>query len=356
MRNAQNLKKGDHYGRPMARTKSRRRDRGVDFDIPTILSSQEVLDKAFHKATKVTIEDKIAIHRARKTTMAKIDSIASSVDAVLQRVTKSFTAVGQLHPFYHEVLASQVDVDEVLHALHTVDWCRGQVKEVCRKAVRQVDRTRNREFVESKRREVYGRVSSLLDRISGELDLLATTRAILKSLPHIDPAVPTAVVAGSPNVGKSALVARLSSAEPEVASYPFTTKAVTVGHFYHKRHAYQLVDTPGILDRPFEERNPIELRALAAIDHLTHVLIFLIDPSETCGTPVDEQEALLAGVQAHYTDAVIIVVETKADLERREIEGRVSTSAETGEGVEELRALLVDVLPKPEIEWVIREG
>ncbi|NOQ53169.1 MAG: hypothetical protein GQ558_01035 [Thermoplasmata archaeon] len=283
----------------MARTKSRRRDRGVDFDIPTILSSQEVLDKAFHKATKVTVEDKIAIHRARKTTMAKIDSIASSVDAVLQRVTKSFTAVGQLHPFYHEVLASQVDVDEVLHALHTVDWCRGQVKEVCRKAVRQVDRTRNREFVESKRREVYGRVSSLLDRISGELDLLATTRAILKSLPHIDPAVPTAVVAGSPNVGKS---------------------------------------------------------ALAAIDHLTHVLIFLIDPSETCGTPVDEQEALLAGVQAHYSDAVIIVVETKADLERREIEGRVSTSAETGEGVEELRALLVDVLPKPEIEWVIREG
>jgi nucleolar GTP-binding protein len=157
-------------------------------------------------------------------------------------------------------------------------------------------------------------------------------------------------------VGKSALVARLSSAEPEVASYPFTTKAVTVGHFYYKRHAYQMVDTPGILDRPFAERNPIELRALAAIDNLTHVLLFLIDPSETCGTPVEEQEALLEGVRAHYVDAEMIVVETKADLMKREVEGRVSTSAETGEGVEELREMVVQVLPKPEIEWVIREG
>ena len=168
--------------------------------------------------------------------------------------------------------------------------------------------------------------------------------------------MPTAVVAGSPNVGKSALVARLSSAEPEVASYPFTTKAVTVGHFYHRRHAYQLVDTPGILDRPLEERNPIELRALAAIEHLDAVLLFLIDPSEECGAPVEEQEALLESVRARFPEEEFILVETKADLVRRDLEGRMSVSAVTGEGVEALRDHLVEVLPAPEIEWVIREG
>jgi 50S ribosomal subunit-associated GTPase HflX len=52
----------------------------------------------------------------------------------------------------------------------------------------------------------------------------------------------------------------------------------------------------------------------------------------------------------------VIEVETKADLERRDVEGRISVSAETGDGVEELRELLVEVLPAPEIEWVIREG
>ena len=339
----------------MARTKTRRRGRGGDWDIPTVLSAQEVLDKAFHRASKVTMEDRIALHRARKTATARVDSISSTVDAVLDRTVKGFTSLGELHPFHSEALATQVDIGEVAHSLHTLDWCRGQVKDVCRKAVRQLNRTRSRDFVEIKRKEVYGRVSSLLERVSGELDLLALAREVLRSLPIIDPAVPTAVVAGSPNVGKSALVARLSTAEPDVASYPFTTKEVTVGHFYYKRHAYQVVDTPGILDRPLVERNPIELRALAAIEHLPSALVFLVDPSEECGTPLAEQEVLLEAVRGRYPEKHVLVVETKSDLVRRDVEGRLSVSALTGDGVEVLRDALVDILPKPEIEWVIRE-
>ena len=42
---------------------------------------------------------------------------------------------------------------------------------------------------------------------------------------------------------------------PEVASYPFTTKGIIVGHRIMGREKIQFVDTPGILDRPAEERN-----------------------------------------------------------------------------------------------------
>ncbi len=340
----------------MARTRSKRRERDGNFDIPTVPTHQEVLDKAFHRAAKVTVEDKDRMHRARREAMAKVDSVQSTVDHMLRRTEDGFRILEDLHPFHLEVLSTQVDVREVEHSVHTLGWCRRQVKDVCVKAVRQLTKTRKREFVETKRKEVYGRVSSLLERISPDLELLTKAREVLRTLPHIDPAVPTAVVAGSPNVGKSALVARLSSAEPEVASYPFTTKAVTVGHFYHRRHAYQIVDTPGILDRPLEERNPIELRALAAIEHLDAVMLFLIDPSEECGTTLPEQESLLESVRARFPDDEFIVVETKADLVRRDVEGRMSVSAVTGEGVDELRDHLVEVLPAPEIEWVIREG
>ena len=43
---------------------------------------------------------------------------------------------------------------------------------------------------------------------------------------------------GAPNVGKSSLVAVLSSGTPEVCNYPFTTRSVKMGHFYvnHIRH------------------------------------------------------------------------------------------------------------------------
>ncbi len=37
---------------------------------------------------------------------------------------------------------------------------------------------------------------------------------------------------GAPNVGKSSLVAVLSSGAPEVCDYPFTTRSIKMGHFF----------------------------------------------------------------------------------------------------------------------------
>ena len=37
---------------------------------------------------------------------------------------------------------------------------------------------------------------------------------------------------GAPNVGKSSLVQALSSGQPEVCDYPFTTRSIQMGHFF----------------------------------------------------------------------------------------------------------------------------
>lgn len=344
------------YRRAMARTKSRRRQRSGDILIPTVPTAQEVIDKAFRKATMVQVADRDALFRARKTAVARVTSVADTIDHVLGRTANSFKVLDGLHPFYVEVLSTQFDMRALRRAVANLDWCRGQVREVAQKAAAQLNRTRSRTFIDSKRKEVYGRVSSILERMAPELEMLGRARDALRALPAIDPKVPTVVVAGYPNVGKSALVGRLSTAEPEVASYPFTTTKVTLGHFFSKGLPYQVVDTPGILDRPIEERNPVERRALAAIAHLPNVLLFLIDPTEAGGTTVAMQERLLEEVRAAYPGADVVAVETKVDLVRREGTDRPCVSSVTGEGVEELRAELVRRLPRAEIEWVIREG
>src|SRR5215467_9000022 len=56
----------------------------------------------------------------------------------------------------------------------------------------------------------------------------------------------TAVVLGPPNSGKSQLVAALTRARPEVAPYPFTTRAPLPGMMPWEDVMVQLVDTPPI--------------------------------------------------------------------------------------------------------------
>ena len=56
------------------------------------------------------------------------------------------------------------------------------------------------------------------------------------------------VLIGSPNVGKSQILSRLTKATPQVAPYPFTTQEPQVGMIEFEDIKIQLIDTPPIRD------------------------------------------------------------------------------------------------------------
>ncbi len=313
------------------------------FRIPTILTSQELLDKAFGRASKVTVPDTSGFHQRRKTAMARVTSSGDSIDSTLAKYIKAFPSFDRLHPYHREMMELAVDVDQVRKSLGALQWARGMVSEICRKAAAQIKRTRDKNFVEKKRGEAFGRISSVIGQIKSNLKILGAARDVIRVLPSVDPALPTVVVAGVPNVGKSALVVHLSSAKPQIAQYPFTTKDVHVGYFDAGPIRYQVIDTPGMLDRNPEERNDIERRAAAALGHLGGLMLFLEDPSETCGFAMDMQEKLLKRVVAEFPDLEVIVVETKVDLLDSGSK-RMKVSGETGQGVEELKRTVVEEL------------
>ncbi|MEM1881401.1 MAG: GTPase, partial [Sulfolobales archaeon] len=112
--------------------------------------------------------------------------------------------------------------------------------------------------------------------------------------------------------GKSTLVGRISSAKPKVSSFPFTTKDVILGHTVVEGIKLQIVDTPGILDRPISELNVIEQKAYVAIKYLADLILFLIDPLETYYS-LQSQLNLLSNIVKEFGINKVLVLINKID-------------------------------------------
>jgi len=92
-----------------------------------------------------------------------------------------------------------------------------------------------------------GLQGDLKARIS-KLRKLPASKTGRSTFSHMTPREGAGQVAliGPPNSGKSALVAALTRATPEVADYPFTTREATPGMMRFERIAIQLLDLPAL--------------------------------------------------------------------------------------------------------------
>ena len=320
--------------------------------IPTVLKTDEILDKAFRKASKQsdTVEDPDKYHRVRKQMNKMVQSAASVIDTTLIAYVERWPSLNALSEFDQALVDAAVGNDNYRKSLGAIQWGAERVRSIAADTQRKILRLRDIDGFHQARRSAYGRFSSIIEQISPEIEWLGEARDILRKLPSIDPNEPCIVVAGSPNVGKSALITSLSSGEPEVAAYPFTTKQLHLGHFMHRRRKYQMVDTPGLLDRPMVERNNIEMQAIAALENVGDVLLFLIDPTSEATTSMEEQMNLLEEVSGLMSEREILVVHSKSDLHiSTEIEDKIAISSITGEGMEHLRERLVEMIAADEI-------
>lgn len=220
-----------------------------------------------------------------------------------------------LHPFYWSLIEIEFDRERIRRAIRCVSKARKLTDEMFEKYRFHLMAAEDRRELERVAREARGRMLSLYKRCSRDLELLRSLVVFLQHLPGIDPEMPTVIVAGPPSSGKSSFVRSVSRARPKVAEYPFTTKTVHIGHAsFHGDKIVQVIDTPGILDRPLDEMNQVERRAAAALRHLPGVVLFLVDPTEEAYMPLKRQLRLLSEtVKSLVGGKPVYVVVNKAD-------------------------------------------
>lgn len=325
------------------------------FEIPTILTSEELLDKAFRKALKVAVSGRSGVQRKRNISRRRIESLSQTIDSTLKKYVKSFPTIDGLHPFYRELINTLLDRNRLKRSLASLDWCRRTCIEIARESSRKMSRLKDPKRIDSVRKATYGRISSVVSEISEELLFLNQARQEMRKMPDIDPDIPTIVVSGYPNVGKSQLVRAMSSARPRIASYPFTTKRISIGHFKRENKSFQVIDTPGLLDRELEDRNAIERQAIHALEHTADLIIFILDPTETCGYELRAQKNLLKMVKEEFERIPVIPIENKVDISYTSSKN-IKISALKGTGVDALIEKAVESITSPSPEASGQEG
>ena len=284
--------------------------------IPTVLLEDEVLDKAFSRARKAAdrVDDPDKVFRVRKQMNRMVQTAADVIYSQFTEMVECWPSLDQSPQFDVAMIEACVGCDDYRHHLSMLQWAAKRITAISGQNSKKIVRTARTELMHDARKEAYGRISSVMRQVGKSLLWLSEARETLKKLPTINSELPCIVVCGAPNVGKSAFISALSSGNMEVNHYPFTTKQIHVGHFFHRRLQHQLVDTPGLLDRPMINRNAIEMQAIAALENTGSLVLFLLDGSEQCGTPMEEQLNLLEEVKGLLPETDLLVVSSKADL------------------------------------------
>jgi GTP-binding protein len=161
-----------------------------------------------------------------------------------------------------------------------------------------------------------------------------------------------AALLGFPNAGKSSLLRRLSNARPKVAVYPFTTVAPVLGTVEAPDgRQLTVADVPGLLEGASEGVGLGD----EFLAHLERARLFLhvIEAHEDVHARFAAIDGELRAYGAALADRPQVLVLNKIDLVEEppridladlRIVAVVATSAITGEGIEELKRVLFDVL------------
>jgi nucleolar GTP-binding protein len=320
--------------------------------LPTTPRSEELVDKAFSRAAR-TGRAKSGVE-AQQSMLQTAGNILSDN---LENVVTEWPDFGVVDPFYRELAdavlrqemgtriaeddTEQRGIDALRASLSEVTWASRQVEEIQREYNAKLRKT-DAETARKHRKQAFARMADVVEEVADDLLRVGAARNALRDLPDIRPDEPTIVVAGYPNVGKSSFVNAVTRADNEIARYPFTTRGIQIGHFDRDHLRYQIIDTPGLLDRPEAERNDIESQAVSALAHLADAVLFVVDASESCGYPLDAQLALRDAVVERF-DAPVLTICNKSDRSRA-VDADAYMSVSEGENVDAVLELAVETV------------
>jgi len=289
--------------------------------ICTVASATETVDiilSRTQRKTPTTIHKRLPLPKIRSFYMRKVKFTSSGYYERLGRIVEEFPKLDTIHPFYRDLMNVLYDKDHYKLALGHINTARSMINSVSQDYVKQLKYADSLFRCKSLKKIALGRMTTIMKKQKSSLAYLEQVRQHLSRLPTIDPSTRCLLLTGFPNVGKSSFINQITRANVEVQDYAFTTKSLYVGHTDYNYNRYTVIDSPGVLDRPLEDRNVIEMQAITALAHLDCAVLFMVDLDPNCKFSIKSQCNLFRSLRPLYSNKPVIIICTKVDLRKFE--------------------------------------
>ncbi|XP_015187030.1 PREDICTED: nucleolar GTP-binding protein 1 [Polistes dominula] len=284
--------------------------------VPTAKDFIDIILSKTQRKTPTVIHKNYKIARIRAFYTRKVKFTQQNFHDRLSQIIQDFPKLDDVHPFYADLMNILYDKDHYKLALGQINTARHLIDNVAKDYVRLLKYGDSLYRCKQLKKAALGRMATIMKRQASNLTYLEQVRQHLARLPSIDPYTRTIIICGFPNVGKSSFINKITRADVDVQPYAFTTKSLYVGHTDYKYLRWQVIDTPGILDHPLEQRNVIEMQAVTALAHLRAAVLYFFDISEQCGHSLEEQVKLFESIKPLFANKPLLIVMNKVDVTR----------------------------------------
>jgi nucleolar GTP-binding protein len=348
-------------------------------EITRVQESKDLVDVVLSKTQRKTpteVHPQFKITRIRSFYMRKVKFAQTTFNEKLSAILEQFPRIDDIHPFYADLCNVLYDRDHYKIALGQVNSTRGIVDHIGKDYARLLKFADTLYKCKTLKRAGLGRMCTSILKLKSSLSFLEEVRQHMSRLPAINPNTRTLLLTGYPNVGKSSFMNIVTNANVDVQPYAFTTKSLFVGHLDYNYVRWQVIDTPGILDHPLEDRNTIEMTAITALAHIKSTVLFVIDISEHCGWTIKEQVALFDSIKPLFKGKPLLVLLNKTDIRSvrdlnaadkaliesipSSVEGStvevLTTSCMTKDGVDAARTKACELLLTQRVDHKVKSG
>jgi nucleolar GTP-binding protein len=285
--------------------------------IKTVHKANELIEIVLSKTQRKTpteVHPGYQIQRIREFYMRKVKFSSETFTEKLKETLDGFPKLNDIHPFFADWLNVLYDKDHYKIALGQLNVVINIIDKIQKDYVKLIKFADSLYRCKTLKIAAMGRMCTAIKKLKPSLEYLEEVRKHISRLPSIDPFMPSVLLFGFPNVGKSSFINQITKANVEVSPMPFSTQNLFVGHTEFKNVKIQVIDSPGVLNRALENRNTIEMQSITALAHLKALIVFMMDISETCGYSIQEQINLFESLKPLFAKKPVVIALNKVDI------------------------------------------